>query len=131
MKSLFTVCLLATLLTGCATLDEKKKEQQFDDTMRVYEHAIRWGDFATAIAFQRLEQTAKSQAVPSDSIRVTSYRQLNTQILANGEEARVSVNIDYYNSDTLKVVTVTDNQVWKFDPDEFAWYITTPLPPFR
>lgn len=131
MKSLFTVCLLVTLLTGCATLDEKKKEQQFDDIIRTYEHAIRWGDFATATAFQRLEQTATPQAIPSDSIRVTSYRQLNTQMQADGEEVRVTVKIDYYNTDTLKVVTLTDNQVWKFDPDETAWYITTPLPAFR
>jgi len=131
MKSLFTVCLLVTLLTGCATLDEKKKEQHFDDTIRVYEHAIRWADFATAASFQRLEQAATPQAIPPDSIRVTSYRQLNAQVLADGEEVRVSVKIDYYNSDTLKVVTLTDNQVWKFDPDESAWYITTPLPAFR
>jgi hypothetical protein len=131
MKSLFTVCLLTTLLSGCATLDEKKKEQYFNDTVRVYEQAIRWADFATATSFQRLEQTATPQAMPPDSIRVTSYQQLNAQVLADGEEVRVSVKIDYYNSDTLKVVTLMDNQVWKFDPDETAWYITTPLPAFR
>lgn len=131
MKSLFTVCLLATLLTGCATLDEKKKEQYFNDTIRVYEQAIRWSDFATAASFQRLEQTATPRAIPSDSIRVTSYRQMNAQILADGEEVRVSVQIDYYNSDTFKVVTLMDNQVWKYDPDENVWYITTPLPAFR
>ncbi len=131
MKSLFTVCLLVTLLTGCATLDEKKKEQYFNDTIRVYEQAIRWSDFATAASFQRLEQTVTPQAIPSDSIRVTSYRQMNAQILADGEEVRVSVQIDYYNSDTFKVVTLTDNQVWKYDADETVWYITTPLPAFR
>ena len=68
MKSLFTVCLLTTLLSGCATLDEKKKEQYFNDTVRVYEQAIRWADFATATSFQRLEQTATPQAMQPDSI---------------------------------------------------------------
>ena len=131
MKSLFTVCLLVTLLTGCATLDEKKKERRFEDTIMLYERAIRWADFATAAAFQRLEQTTMQQAIPSDSIRVTSYRQLNSQMLADGHEIRLTVQIDYYNNDTFKVVTLTDNQVWKFDPGETAWYITTPLPAFR
>ena len=41
------------------------------------------------------------------------------------------MQIDYYSRDSFKVNTLTDQQVWKYDPDESTWFITTPLPDFR
>ena len=131
MKSFLAGLFITLFLTGCATLDEKKKEQNLDDVTMLYERAIRWGDFSTAVRFQRLEQAATQPAALPGTIRVTSYEPVNSQVLEDGNEVRITVHIDYYNSDTLKVITLTDQQVWKYDPDESAWYITTPLPAFR
>ena len=129
---LFLVSLFITLfLTGCATLDEKKKEQTLNDATMFYERAIRWSDFSTVARFQRLEQAATQQAAPPEAIRVTAYRQVSSQVLEDGNEVSITVQIDYYNNDTFKVNTLTDKQVWKYDPVESAWYITTPLPAFH
>jgi len=31
----------------------------------------------------------------------------------------------------MKLETLTDNQIWKYDPAVKSWYITTPLPAFK
>ncbi|MBT8117660.1 MAG: hypothetical protein KJO66_07500 [Gammaproteobacteria bacterium] len=131
MKSFFAGIFIALLLTGCASLNEKKKEHTLEETTMFYERAIRWGDFATAARFQRMEGAAMQPVVLPGNISVTSYEQVNSRVLADGNEVRITVRIDYYNSDTFKVVTLTEEQTWKYDPDETAWFITTPLPAFR
>lgn len=131
MKSFFAGLFIALLLTGCASLNEKKKERALEQATMFYERAIRWGDFATAARFQRLDDAARQPVALSRNVSVTSYQQVNSRMLANGNEVNITVQIDYYNSDTLKVVTLTDEQAWIYDPDETAWYITTPLPAFR
>ena len=131
MRSLLLPCLLAAFLSGCATLEEKRKEVVFRDTLKLYEQAIRWGNFTTATRFHRLAPGVTQTAFPPEQIRVTSYRQLHSEIQAEGNEVRISVKIDYYNDDTLKVISLTDQQVWNFYPEESAWFITTPLPAFR
>jgi outer membrane lipoprotein-sorting protein len=131
MKSFFAAFLIALLVTGCAALTEKKKERTLEQAMMYYERAIRWVDFEAAARLQRGKGTAAGSAVPPGSIRVTAYRPVNSRVLADGNEVRITVQIDYYNSDTLKVVTLTDEQTWEYDPGETAWYITTPLPAFR
>jgi hypothetical protein len=131
MKSFFAGLFIALLLTGCASLNEKKKERALEQATMFYERAIRWGDFATATRFQRMDDAARQPAPLPGNVSVTSYQQVNSRILADGNEVNITVRIDYYNSDTLKVVTLTDEQAWRYDPDETAWYITTPLPAFR
>ena len=131
MKSFFAGLFIALLLTGCASLNEKKKERTLEQATMIYERSIRWGDFATAARFQRMDDPATQPAALPRNVSVTSYQQVNSRTLADGNEVKITVRIDYYNSDTLKVVTLTDEQAWIYDPDEAAWYITTPLPAFR
>jgi hypothetical protein len=35
------------------------------------------------------------------------------------------VEIVYYNDRSMKLATIIDNQVWKYDPAIKGWYITT------
>lgn len=131
MKYFLTGVLVTLLLAGCATISDNKRQKSFDETTLLYERAIRWGDFATASQFQRLEDDAQNNTLPQPGIRVSSYRQLSRNTLSNDNTISVTVKIDYYHNDTLKVMTLTDNQVWSYTPDENTWRITTPLPAFR
>ena len=131
MKHFLTGVLATLLLAGCATISDTKRQKSFDETTLLYEKAIRWGDFATARQFQRLESDAPGKPLPQAGIRVSSYRQLAKRTLPDDNTIAVTVKIDYYHNDTLKVMTLTDNQVWSYTPDENSWHITTPLPAFR
>lgn len=126
-----TGILVALLLAGCATISDSKRQQSFDETTLLYEKAIRWGDFVTASQFQQLEGDTQDRPLPQAGIKITSYRQLGKRALPDNNMIAVTVQIDYYHKDTLKVITLTDNQLWKYTPDENSWRITTPLPAFR
>lgn len=131
MKQFLTSVLVTLLLAGCATISDNKRQKSFDETTLLYEKIIRWGDFAAASQFQRLEGDTQGSPLPQADIRVTSYRQLAKRVLSNENTIAVKVQIDYYHNDTLKVITLTDNQIWTYTPDENSWHITTPLPVFR
>ncbi len=131
MIQISTGILVALLLAGCATISDSKRQQSFDETTLLYEKAIRWGDFVTASQFQRLEGDTQDSPLPQAGIKITSYRQLGKRALPDNNMIAVTVQIDYYHKDTLKVITLTDRQLWKYTPDENSWRITTPLPAFR
>ena len=126
-----TGILVALLLAGCATISDSKRQQSFDETTLLYEKAVRWGDFVAASQFQQLEGEPQDRPLPQAGINITSYRQLGKRVLPDNNMIAVTVQIDYYHKDTLKVITLTDNQLWKYTPDENSWRITTPLPAFR
>ena len=125
--------LLALALSGCAAVDDSKKTITYDKALWQYETAIRWVDFSTANSLRRLED---SSAYTPDkntlqNIKVTSYDVINKTVSEDHAEVRLTVEIVYYNDRSMKLATIIDNQVWKYDPAIKGWYITTPLPPFK
>ena len=130
MQRFITLLLLATFLSGCASMDERKKTVMLDMATRHYESAIRWGDYATANAFRIQESTSEPTPNPENlkRFRVTSYETLNTVLNENETEARIVVQIRYYDEERMKEVTLTDRQTWKYDVDQGQWYLESPLP---
>ena len=131
MRQIFILLLTGTLLAGCAAYSDNKKQTTLGETTLLYEKAIRWGDFAAARRFQHKNAGSPQATVNPGKFKVTLYRQLGSQPLADDNEVMITVKIDYYHSDTLKIYTLMDEQVWKYDREGNAWHIITPLPAFR
>jgi hypothetical protein len=133
MRTIFLVTLTVLVLSACATIDSKKKSSTFETAMFRYEKAMRWSEFGLADSMRRLpEGQLPAQPVELlEHIRITAYETLGTNSNSDGSEIRVAVRIRYYHDDGLKVGTLIDNQVWKYDEEQKTWYITTPLPTFR
>ncbi|MDX2457798.1 MAG: hypothetical protein QNL87_09840 [Gammaproteobacteria bacterium] len=125
--------LLALSLSGCAAVDDSKKTITFDKALWKYETAIRWVDFGTANTLRRLEDSAAytPDLKTLQHIKVTSYNVVNKIISEDHAEIRLTVEIIYYNDRSMRLTTIIDNQIWKYDPAIKNWYITTPLPPFK
>ena len=132
-QRIFIILLAALLLSACTAVGDSKKAITLDQATRYYERAIRWVDFNAANSLRRLEGTAHYTPSPETlkRIKVTSYETLNTSSSDDNFTMNIQVEIVYYNEDTMKLVTLMDNQVWKYDIDIQSWYITTPLPAFR
>jgi len=133
VQRIFVILLAALLLSACTAVGDSKKAITLDQATRYYERAIRWVDFNAANSMRRLEGSAHYTPSPETlkRIRVTSYETVNTASTDDNSTMNIQVEIVYYNEDTMKLVTLTDNQVWKYDADNQSWYITTPLPAFR
>ena len=125
--------LLALSLSGCAAVDDSKKTITYDKALWQYATAIRWVDFSTANSLRRLEDSSAYTPDPNtlQDIKVTSYKVINRTTSEDHAEVRLTVEIVYYNDRSMKLATIIDNQVWKYDPAIKGWYITTPLPPFK
>jgi len=133
MRRIIYTILMALSLAGCAAVDDSKKTITYDKAMWKYETAIRWVDFGTANSLRRLEDPTAYTPDPEtlQHIKVTSYNLVNRVLSEDKAEARLTVEIIYYNDRTMKLITIIDNQVWKYDPAIKDWYISTPLPPFK
>ena len=125
--------LLALSLSGCAAVDDSKKTITYDKALWKYETAIRWVDFGTANSLRRLEDSSaySPDLKTLQHIKVTSYNVVNKVMSEDHAEVQLAVEIVYYNDRSMKLITIVDNQVWKYDPAIKSWYITTPLPPFK
>ena len=125
--------LLALSMSGCAAVDDSKKTITYDKALWKYETAIRWVDFSTANSLRRLEDNTAYTPDPQTlrQIKVTSYTVINRTDSEDHSEVRLTVEIVYYNEGSMKLTTIIDNQIWKYDPAIKSWYITTPLPPFK
>ena len=125
--------LLALSLSGCAAVDDSKKTITYDKALWKYETAIRWVDFGTANSLRRLEDSSaySPDLKTLQHIKVTSYNVVNKVMSEDHAEVQLAVEIVYYNDRSMKLITIIDNQVWKYDPAIKNWYITTPLPPFK
>jgi len=137
MYRLICFVLLALSLSGCSAVgsavDDSKKTITYDKAMWKYETAIRWVDFGTANSLRRLEdQSAYTPDLATlQHIKVTSYTVKQKTVSEDNAKVQLAVEIIYYNDQTMKLVTIIDNQTWKYDPVIKDWYITTPLPPFK
>ena len=125
--------LLTLALSGCAAVDDSKKTITLDKALWKYETSIRWVDFGTANTLRRLEDSSaySPKLETLQHIKVTSYNVINTITSEDHAEVRLAVEIVYYNDRSMKLITIIDNQVWKYDPVIKGWYIITPLPPFK
>jgi hypothetical protein len=133
MQRFIALFLLAAILSGCASMDERKKTTLLDMATRRYESAIRWGDYATANAY-RLHDSADALATNPENLkrfRVTSYETMNTVLNEDETEAQVVVLIKYYDEERMQEVTLTDRQTWKYDTEAGLWHLDSPLPAFR
>lgn len=133
MNRIIALLLTAFLLQACAAIDDSKKSISLDQTLYFYESAMRWGDFESANSQRRYEGDATAATDPAklQRIKVTGYDILSTVPSDDESEVYVTVKISYYDEDNLKVMSLTDNQVWQYDAKQNIWYVSTPLPVFK
>ena len=130
----FTLIIMFTaLLTGCSTVDTKKKSTTLHNATRAYENFIRWGDYESAISFINPEVMTEPLPDPESlkRYRVTSYEVMTNSMSSDQNEALQVVEIRYYNEDNMREVTIRDRQTWKYDEAATSWYLATSLPAFK
>ena len=139
MKSISSRCLLIipvfflAAASGCATLDKESRLLDLNQTVRLYENSIRWGDFNVAAGLLRRRDggvTAATVNVPQE-VRVTAFASKIIAVNDEVTEATVATRFDYYFLDSGKVRTVSESDLWWFDSDTQQWYMDGGLPSFR
>ena len=129
--------LVASFAPGCAKMKDAIKDDrrslQYDDTIKAYLSAIRWGYFDIAEGFIRPRDDVAPPALDYEfleRIRISRY-DLRNQRPTGPNEVHVVVTWSFYHTDYGTVKTFTDRQLWWYQEDEKNWYLDGSLPDFK
>jgi hypothetical protein len=133
MNRIIILLLSSLLLQACAAVDDSKKSISLEKSLYHYENAMRWGDFSAANSLRRYEGEPVPATDPArlKRIKITGYDVISTRPSEDESTVYITVKISYYDEDNLKLISLTDNQVWRFDDALKNWYITTAPPAFK
>ncbi len=127
-----TIILTILLLSGCQTLLQKDRMDSLRQTLRAYETTLRWGQLEQASQFLELEK-AKEAKIPNNlnNIRVTHYEVMTPPVKMGEHRISQIVSIHFVLKDRQIEKTLTDRQIWEFDPEEKHWFRINPIPGFE
>ena len=125
------VLALCVLLAGCAS---DIKRNSIDRVQYAYSAAIRWGDFEGAWQladpeYRKAHPMTDLELARYNQIQVTSYHDLATQTLPDGDIVR-EIEINLVNRHTLVERTTRYTERWRFDPEAKTWWLVGGLPDF-
>ena len=142
-----SLVLLATVLlgSGCTkikgSIADDKRSMRYDETIKAYMSAVRWGYYDIAEGFIRYRDEASDPKRPStteapdfdflDGIRVSQYLLRSQRPTGSPDEMEVTVSWSFYHTDYGKVNTIVDRQIWWYEKDENSWYLEGTLPDFK
>jgi hypothetical protein len=119
-------------LSGCASMESKKREEALEMSVKAYGSALRWGQFEAAAKYRVPRRPVAERLDPAslEGIRVTAY-EIGDQVVSKDQtEVLVSAWISYYHESIGKVRTLQDEQVWWFDARQGRWFLDDDLPDF-
>jgi hypothetical protein len=112
-------------LLSCA---ETKRNAILDDSLTMYEKAIRWSEFGRAAKY--LKNPENTDLSRLEGIKVTSYQPTGRDVSESGLTIEESVKIKFTLAGNQTEKTIVDRQTWKYDEEKNRWYLTTSLPDF-
>lgn len=129
----YILCLGILLLIGCATMKEYQKVDALENATNNYRDAIIWGDYNIAAKFRKVQDSQRLSWDFSEfkKFRVTSYEILNRAVSDNTLQAHQTIEIKYYNIQSMIEKTLVDEQLWEYDEEEKVWYLQGDLPQFQ
>ena len=128
---MFQMLFLVLSLPGC--LPPGGIDQGRDDTMQQYENLVSWSEWdgaANFLAPAYLEEHPVSQLEMErlQMFKVTSYTPRAFAVTDGGMTAIQTVDIKMYNNTQAVERTITDEQVWRYDPELKHWLLYSGLP---
>ncbi len=128
---LLMVFTMSFFLAGC--LPPSGTEKSRTDALEQYETIVRWSEWDGAVGFlapSYLEEhpISRLQMERLQMFKVTSYTIRAFSVYDEGMTAVQTVDIKMYNSAQAIERTITDEQVWRYDPELKHWLLHSGLP---
>jgi len=118
-------------LPGC--LPPSGMEENRIDTLKQYESLVRWSEWDGAVnylapAYVQEHPVSEIEMERLQMFKVTSYTQRAFAMYDGGMTAIQTVEIKMYNTTQAVERTITDEQVWRYDPELKHWLLYSGLP---
>jgi hypothetical protein len=118
------------LLSGCASSFDFQRQDTFEERVRQYGNLIRWSEFEGAQYFLALDTSGMRPKTPND-VHVTDYQVKLMVVSDDARKAGQTVDITYFRSGNPRIKTLTDQQLWEFDPVRKDWFLKSGFPAFK
>jgi hypothetical protein len=132
MRRIVGPILLSTalLLSACAT---NKQADALTATMIAYGNAVRFDGLEAAQEFVDPKVRAEHpltdfQREAFKQVQVNDYDDGNGPVPAGENQVRQTVQIGLTNVHTQSVRTITDHQLWRYDPEKNHWWLESGVP---
>ncbi len=124
--------VLLMLVAGCGTISDMSQKKKFSELSKAYKDAILWSDFEYASEFLADGLENKDRLDPSyANVKVTAFEKKRNIVDPDVNKIEEVVEIRYYWIDRMVEKSVTDNQVWIWNPEAQNWFLVTGLPDFE
>jgi hypothetical protein len=125
--------VVALALAACAT--DSKQMNALDRAQYDWSAAIRWNDFEGAwnLVDPEYRQQHPMSALEFErykQVQVSGYSDLASQLAPDGLGARREIQISVINKHTMTERSIRYTEVWRYDAEARAWWITSGLPDF-
>ena len=125
--------VVALALAACAT--DSKQMNALDRAQYDWSAAIRWNDFEGAwnLVDPEYRQQHPKSALEFErykQVQVSGYSDLASQLAPDGLSARREIQINVINKHTMTERSIRYTEVWRYDAEARAWWITSGLPDF-
>jgi hypothetical protein len=123
------LCLLA--LVACASI--ANQSTKLDQAQYAWSGAIRWGDFEGAVNLIDPKVREKLKVTPLQlerykQVQISSYRDVGASSDMDAGTAVRDIEIGVINRHTMAERTVRYREVWRWDSEAKAWWLTSTLP---
>jgi len=127
----FAPAIIAALLAACATTSGIEKSM--DDTLHLFETAVRWSEWDGAVNFIAPEYLQEHPITQLDLdrlrlFRVTSYTVRSTQVFDEGMSVAQGVEIRLFHKSQAVERSISYNELWKYDEESERWWLYSDLP---
>jgi hypothetical protein len=130
-KIIIAAVVLLLLPVGCATIADKSRIEEYENTMDGYESAMRLSDFNAACQFVDPAVISREACLARyENLKLTSYDVLEMKPSNNNHEVNQSVAIEYYFLDRHVVEKIQHKQQWRYQEDAKVWMLQTGPPRF-
>ncbi len=121
------------LAVSCATVNEMKTMDKFEQNADSYELAIRWSDFDMASSFLKNQQDPgiASQIEHLKQFKVTAYTVKRFLPSADKSQVLIFAKVQYFNKNGLIVKNIIHRQLWEYDKEKENWFLTSGLPDLK
>jgi hypothetical protein len=130
LKPAFVALCLLTLV-ACASI--ANQSTKLDQAQYAWSGAIRWGDFEGAVNLIDPKVREKMEVTPLQlerykQVQISSYRDVGASSDMDAGTAVRDIEIGVINRHTMAERTVRYREVWRWDAEAKAWWLTSTLP---
>jgi len=127
------ILLFSILAVSCASVNEMKTMDKFEQAADAYELAIRWSDFEMASSFLKNQQDPDiaTQIEHLKQFKVTSYTVKRFLPSADKSQVLIFAQVQYFKKNGLIVNNIIHRQIWEYDKEKENWFLTSGLPDLK